>query len=406
MAGKNFISCDNFMYCFICDVFLLFIPVIFLFFIALIYTCVYSGFQKVIGNLIVLTRNDSEKAYSVSTMSFVNIKVFQICNITSQMLDKNMSVIKQMLNMNQKLDFTIASSSSILSVIPSFWSIGLIFLGSTLIYNEQMSLGTLIGFMVLSGYVFPLISNIVSLGFQYPKIQISLKNFMEIYSVEKIRKNGMESFTFGPIEVKGSYSWDNRLKTLEVVDLFVNDKSLCWLKGANGSGKSTLLKLIGGYIFDKEIKVTIAKKDIELISDKELIKNIYYIGEENKLLPISSYENLTLGIERTISKEEVYNVCQEVLILQKIKTLPNGFDTIFSVDNLSFSSGELAKLFLARGLLLKPKIWLLDEVIANLDIESKILTLEKLKEISNEATIILVSHDEFVINYSDQIIDL
>lgn len=178
----------------------------FLFFIALIYTCVYSGFQKVIGNLIVLTRNDSEKAYSVSTMSFVNIKVFQICNITSQMLDKNMSVIKQMLNMNQKLDFTIASSSSILSVIPSFWSIGLIFLGSTLIYNEQMSLGTLIGFMVLSGYVFPLISNIVSLGFQYPKIQISLKNFMEIYSVEKIRKNGMESFTFGPIEVKGSYS--------------------------------------------------------------------------------------------------------------------------------------------------------------------------------------------------------
>lgn len=98
------------------------------------------------------------------------------------------------------------------------------------------------------------------------------------------------------------------------MDLFVNDKSLCWLKGANGCGKSTLLKLIGGYIFDKEIKVTIAKKDIELISDKELIKNIYYIGEENKLLPISLYENLTLGIERPISKEEVYNVCQEVLI--------------------------------------------------------------------------------------------
>lgn len=86
--------------------------------------------------------------------------------------------------------------------------------------------------------------------------------------------------------------------------------------------------------------------------------------------------------------------------------MPRSFDTIFSVDNLSFSSGELAKLFLARGLLLKPKIWLLDEIIANLDLESKILTLEKLKKISNEATIILVSHDEFVINYSDQIIDL
>ena len=95
-----------------------------------------------------------------------------------------------------------------------------------------------------------------------------------------------------------------------------------------------------------------------------------------------------------------------IRLLKKIQSLPNGFNTIFSIDNLSFSSGEIAKLFLARGLLIKPKIWLLDEIIANLDLESKFLILEKLKKISNEATIILVSHDDSVKNYSDQIINI
>lgn len=164
--------------------------------------------------------------------------------------------------------------------------------------------------------------------------------------------------------------------------------------GPNGSGKSTLLKIISGTLKPGNGIVNLKNKDLKKYSVKEIARLIAFVPQDTfTIFPFSVYEIVMMG--RTpyldmfgIENEEDHKIVEETLELVGISHLKHkGINEV--------SGGEAQRAFLARALVQQPKIILLDEPNAHLDIKHQIAFFDLLKKLNREEglTVIAISHD-------------
>lgn len=182
---------------------------------------------------------------------------------------------------------------------------------------------------------------------------------------------------------------------------FLNDISLSikagefiTILGPNGSGKSTLLKLLGGSLYPNNGDILLKEKSYSDFAPKELAKNIAFVPQFNySVFPFSVNEIVMMGRTPYLNllgyenKEDI-EIVDEALEIVGISDLKNkGIHEI--------SGGESQRAFIARALAQKPKIILLDEPSAHLDIKHQISIFNILKERNEQEglTIVSVSHD-------------
>ena len=116
------------------------------------------------------------------------------------------------------------------------------------------------------------------------------------------------------------------------------------------------------------------------------------------------YNNLTLG--ENVNKDEVIEVCKECAIYNDIMELEKGFDTIISNGIVNFSGGQIKRLSLARAILQRKEVLLLDEPTANLDLNNTDLILECIKKYSSNKIVLLITHDYNAKNKMDNVFEL
>lgn len=206
--------------------------------------------------------------------------------------------------------------------------------------------------------------------------------------------------------LKFSYnSPNNHNFCLNIQNWKLNERNFITLLGPNGSGKSTLLKILMKIIDDYTGSIRLNGKELRTISRKDYAKQVAYVPQSiNTLFPYSVYEIVMMGRTPYLNllgfeSKEDRRIVNEVLDLLEISHLKKkGINEI--------SGGELQRVIIAKALAQKPKIILLDEPNAHLDIEHQISIfdlLNKLKEEQN-LTILAVSHDLNLAGiYSDEI---
>ncbi|HOK92281.1 MAG TPA: ABC transporter ATP-binding protein [Spirochaetota bacterium] len=164
------------------------------------------------------------------------------------------------------------------------------------------------------------------------------------------------------------------------------------LLGPNGSGKSTLLKLIDRIIIPQKGEIKIDGKNIKDFSNRELAQTIAYLPQINNALPdCSVFESILLGRKPYINSEpSIEDLHMVDYIIKK-----------FSLENFSFrsinrlSGGEAQKVLIARAIIQKPEILLLDEPINHLDMKNQIEILKIIKEFTKKMNLssLIVLHD-------------
>ncbi|MFC7714950.1 ABC transporter ATP-binding protein [Nonomuraea recticatena] len=171
--------------------------------------------------------------------------------------------------------------------------------------------------------------------------------------------------------------------------------------GATGSGKTTLTALVPRLVDVTSGRVTIDGHDVRDLKLSVLRDVVATAFEEPTLFSMSVRENLTLG-HREATDEEVREAL-EVAQATFVYDLPWGLDTRIGEQGMSLSGGQRQRLALARAVLSKPKILVLDDTLSALDVETEALVEEALRHVLREATGIVVAHRASTVLLADKV---
>lgn len=161
--------------------------------------------------------------------------------------------------------------------------------------------------------------------------------------------------------------------------------------GPSGGGKSTIAHLIPRFWDVSEGAIRIGSADIRSLSEEELMNTVSFVFQDVRLFHDSLRENIRMGRPEA-SDEEVRLAAQAAMCEEFILKLPQGYDTILGEKGVRLSGGEEQRLSIARAILRKAPILVLDEATAFADPENERLIKAALKELTQGKTVIMIAH--------------
>lgn len=191
-------------------------------------------------------------------------------------------------------------------------------------------------------------------------------------------------------------------KALDTINFSVPVGSVTGITGPTGSGKSTLVQLIPRFYDVTEGEVLVFDQQVTEYGLKKLRNLIGYVPQKNVLFRGTIAENLRWGKE-SATEEELYAALRIAQMDSFVRELPSGIHSAVSENGKNFSGGQQQRLTIARALVSKPKIIILDDSLSALDYETDYKLRRALKEIKN-ASIIIVSQRISSIQTADQIL--
>ena len=211
-----------------------------------------------------------------------------------------------------------------------------------------------------------------------------------------------KDLTYQQLEVTNlSFKYkDEETNVLNNLNLTLKDNKIIVIKGESGIGKSTLLKLLLRYYeVDNEM---IKYNDISIneINTSSLLDNVTMFSQSTYLFNDTILNNLKIA-NLNASNEEVIDALKKASIYDFVFSLKEGLNTVIDPQKLNVSLGEKQRLGLARVILRKPKLLLLDEPTSNIDLENEVLFLNSLKNIKKDMGIIIITHKESTAKIAD-----
>ena len=203
------------------------------------------------------------------------------------------------------------------------------------------------------------------------------------------------------------YSEDKDKLILKDFNIDIEKGMYLGIAGPSGCGKSSLIKSICK-LEKADGTIILDDTNIDNLNRKDISNIIALVPQSPFLIAGTIYENITYGINREVSIEEVEEAAKKAYILDYIEELPEKFDTLISEGGNNLSGGQRQRIAIARIFLRKPKILILDEATSALDntsekhIQSEIEKLQK----ENNTTIIAIAHRLTTLKNCDRIIVL
>lgn len=278
--------------------------------------------------------------------------------------------------------------------------------GSYLIMQSELSLGELISFVTLLGYFLSPLSRLITLQPQLQELSVASKRLGEILDLqEEETKTGLlEPKTIkGNISIKDlSFSYGTRGDTLKNISLDIKQGEKIAIVGPSGSGKTTLVKLILKFYMPDSGEILIDEHNIKDINTDNYRSFFGYVPQEILLFSGTIEENISWGNEEA-SSLDIFNAARDAEALDFISKLDERFATKVGERGASLSGGERQRVALARVLLRKPKILVLDEATSSLDSLSEAAIMKTINSLNKDMTTIIIAHRLSTIKKCDRI---
>ena len=381
--------------------------------LALIYFIIVQISKKKIIELGVLLEKSNKNKMKIIQESFFGIREVKLFNQIGFQLNKFKNLTADFINSK--------STYLIFSVIPRFLFELLIFITVIsfiifLIFNSMdienyLALIGIFGFAAIK--LLPsfntIFQSITTIKFHKKTIEsIFNEKKLLMKNKKKIETNKKLKFTDKILfkNVKFSYP-GNENTILENINISIKSNTLIGIKGQSGEGKSTFADLILGIL--KPIKGSISVDNIEINDENanSWLNNVGYVPQKFNLFNTSIFFNITFDQKLDETKIKKFYECLKIVNLknftdkQKLK-----HNYIISEDGKNLSGGQKQRVAIARALYKEIDLLVLDEPTSNLDEENTRLFIKLINKLKEKITVIVISHNQKVLNNCDEIIGI
>lgn len=251
-------------------------------------------------------------------------------------------------------------------------NIYILWLGAQLVMSNKISIGQLVTFNSLLTYFTNPLENIINLQTKLQSAKVANNRLNEVYLVESEYSNRQtltNVFSLnGDIKFEEiSYKYGFGRDTLSDINITIKQGDKISLVGISGSGKTTFAKMIVNFFSPYKGRITINNNDLKMIDKKVLRKHINYLPQQAYIFSGSILENLTLGASESITQEDIIKACEIAEIRKDIEEMPMNYQTQLS-DGAGLSGGQKQRIALARAILTKAPVLILDEATSGLDL--------------------------------------
>ncbi|MBZ9626044.1 peptidase domain-containing ABC transporter [Clostridium sp. FP2] len=258
---------------------------------------------------------------------------------------------------------------------------------------KTFTIGEVIAFYSITVYFFSVSTSLFQVINDIVFVNNNLERLKDIieYPKEEVVKTHMDTQFHGNINVENvvfSYTADSK-PVLQNVSINIKPGQKIALVGESGSGKSTLGKLILGLYDCQHGDILYDGVSITEINKKNLRQQIGVVPQDVTLQNTTLYNNITLG-KTNVTEENLINSCKIAQIYDDICRMPLGFDTIISNLGNNLSGGQRQRIALARALINRPSIIVLDEATSSLDTINERLITNHFKQ--EKCTRIVIAH--------------
>jgi ATP-binding cassette, subfamily B, bacterial len=190
-----------------------------------------------------------------------------------------------------------------------------------------------------------------------------------------------------------SFKYNGKEKNvLQNVSFSVEKGEKLAIVGLSGSGKSTISKLLFRMYLPDEGHIKIGESKISEIHSKDLYNLMKIVPQENELINATVYENLKFGTSRKVSREEVIDSLRKSHSADFVKKMPKKINTLVGPNGIKLSGGEKQRIAIARALLSKPEVLVLDEATAHLDVLTEKKIHDSIHKLDRNQTVIAITH--------------
>jgi ATP-binding cassette subfamily B protein len=294
---------------------------------------------------------------------------------------------------------------TVLGFVPNVTLALVLLLGALAVGRGSLTLGALVAFTTL---MLQLVWPIASMGHILAMAQEAMTaadRVMEVLDTEPAIAGGTKEVARPRghlrFEGVGFHFPDDDTPVLRDVWLDIAPGETLAIVGATGSGKTTLTALVPRLYDVTAGRITIDGHDIRELDMPTLRSIVATAFEEPTLFSMSVRENLTLG--RSDATDDEIAQALEVAQAMFVYNLPWGLDTRIGEQGMSLSGGQRQRLALARAVLTKPKILVLDDTLSALDVETEALVEEALRKVLEHATGIVVAHRASTVLLADKV---
>jgi ATP-binding cassette subfamily B protein len=306
--------------------------------------------------------------------------------------DKNLQVFKKHALKQRYFNTTISQFTSftftIFNILTILWCVLLILKGS-----PNMSIGLLVAMIQLVIQIKAPLVNMSSYITVYQETAVSMDRVNELIFDSESEKQKLDGKDFERLEIKElSFSYDNH-KVLDSVNLTINKGDKVLIKGISGEGKSTLLKILLGVLKQNggEVKGVYNGVSYDLYS---LNGTCRLVPQGNMLFSGTIKENLLFNND-TATQSEIDEVLKLTCLKDFVNSLEFGIETKLTENSSTISEGQAQRIAIARALLKKAPVLILDEATSSLDEKTEKEIISNLQKIEN-LTLIAVSHKDAI----------
>ena len=363
---------------------------------------------KRMGKITTQTQEQSGKFNSYIVEIFKNHKIIKIFQKEQYEYQRANEVLDKLKEKMTKISVILNRASPIMETLTGIMIAGLIYFAGHLIFNDELEVNNFFSFLAAMMLAYQPVRSLATLNMSINQGISAGQRILPILEAKPKIFDSPESMDVSlnncDIELKkvNFYYEKEEKQTLENINIKINSGKMTALVGHSGAGKSTILNLIPRFYDISSGDIEIDGYSIYKIKLDSLRSNISLVSQDVTLFDDTVKNNILYGnldsSDDEISKAIDLSFCRDF-----INNLPNKENTIIGENGVRLSGGEKQRISIARAMLKKSKIILLDEATSSLDADTEYKIQEAIKILTKNRTTVVIAHRLSTIMMSDSI---
>ncbi|VFB13478.1 ABC-type bacteriocin transporter [Bacteroides heparinolyticus] len=290
-------------------------------------------------------------------------------------------------------------------------TIAVLWVGSILVIDQELTPGTLMVFYSLIGYVISPIGALISSNQTIQDALIAADRLFQIMDLEREQDNdqkiALQPDMIGDISFENvSFRYGSRKEVFKELNLKIEQGKTTAVIGESGSGKTTLISLLQHIYPIQSGHIRIGDYDIAQIDNKSLRRRVGTVPQQIELFAGTIVENIAVG-DLHPDMRRITDLIDQLGLRKFIERLPEGLNTFIGEHGASLSGGERQRIAIARALYKEPEILIFDEATSSLDTTAERYVKQTLEALAEQGkTVIIIAHRLTTVKDADRIVVL